>query len=205
MKPGTTVRPRASTRGVPGGAAAGGHWDTAQDGDMDDYIRTIAVPQVREILSNYGPIAILWWDTPVGMNRERADMLLPLIRLQPGIIINNRVDKGRQGMQGMNKDDQEYAGDFGTPEQEILEEASEYDWESCMTMNRHWGYNRHDDDWKSTEDLIRKLADGVLEEGRDDIMWSGADDRGRPVSAGVYFCCVEAGSMVVRHKVVLVR
>ncbi len=41
----------------PGGAAAGGHWDKAQDGDMDEYIRKIAVPQVREILTNYGPLA----------------------------------------------------------------------------------------------------------------------------------------------------
>ena len=62
----------------PGGAAAGGHWDKAQDGSMDDYIRNVAVPQVKEILSNYGPIAVLWWDTPVDMNKERADMLLPL-------------------------------------------------------------------------------------------------------------------------------
>src|SRR6516164_241523 len=53
----------------PGGAAAGGHWDKAQDGDMTEYIRRVASPQVREILSNYGHISVLWWDTPVGMNK----------------------------------------------------------------------------------------------------------------------------------------
>jgi len=76
----------------PGGAAKGGHWDKAQDGSMDDYIRNVAVPQVKEILSNYGPIAVLWWDTPnnppENMTKERADMLLPLLKLQPGIISN---------------------------------------------------------------------------------------------------------------------
>ena len=41
--------------------------------------------------------------------------------LKPSIIVNNRVDKGRKGMAGMNRKDQRYAGDFGTPEQEILE------------------------------------------------------------------------------------
>ena len=40
---------------------------------MDDYIRDVAVPQVRELLSNYGPLAILWWDTPVDMTKERAE------------------------------------------------------------------------------------------------------------------------------------
>ena len=56
----------------PGGAAAGGHWDKAQDGNMDEYIRPVAVPQVREILSKYGPISILWWDTPIRHEPRRA-------------------------------------------------------------------------------------------------------------------------------------
>src|SRR6266446_1286400 len=71
----------------PGGAAAkGGHWDKAQDGDMDEYIDKIAVPQVRELLSNYGEVAVLWWDTPVDMNSERAAKLQALLKLQPQII-----------------------------------------------------------------------------------------------------------------------
>src|SRR5262245_12071520 len=78
----------------PGGAASGGHWDTAQDGDMDAYLRQIAVPQVREVLSNYGPIAVLWFDTPVNMTPERAALFLPLLKLQPGLIVNNRLGGG---------------------------------------------------------------------------------------------------------------
>jgi alpha-L-fucosidase len=130
----------------PGGAASGGHWDSAQDGDMDEYIRNIAVPQVKEILTNYGEIAILWWDTPVNMNKERADMLLPLTSHQPGIITNNRLGGG-------------YQGDFSTPEQHIPATGLDYDWETCMTMNRTWGYKSYDHDWKSTETLIRNLVD----------------------------------------------
>lgn len=131
----------------PGGAASGGHWDKAQDGDMDKYIRDVAVPQVKEILSNYGPIAVLWWDTPVNMNKERAEMLLPLLKLQPGIIHNNRLGGG-------------YRGDTETPEQFIP--ATGYpgrDWETCMTMNNTWGYKSDDHNWKSTEVLIRNLVD----------------------------------------------
>jgi alpha-L-fucosidase len=132
----------------PGGAAAGGHWDKkAQDGDMDAYIQKIAVPQVREILTQYGKIAVLWWDTPTDMTRERAEMLLPLLKLQPGIIVNNRLGGG-------------YHGDTETPEQFVP--ATGYpgrDWETCMTMNDTWGYKSYDDYWKSTETLIRNLVD----------------------------------------------
>jgi len=132
----------------PGGAAAGGHWDTAQDGSMDEYIRKIAVPQVKEILSNYGKLGILWWDTPINMNKERADMLLPLLSLQPGIITNNRLGAG-------------YRGDTETPEQNIP--ATGYpggrDWETCMTINDTWGYKSTDTNFKSTETLLRNLID----------------------------------------------
>ena len=67
---------------------------------MDDYSATIAVPQVREILTNYGPVAVLWWDTPTDMTQERAEMLLPLLKLQPGIISNNRLGGGYQRRHG---------------------------------------------------------------------------------------------------------
>jgi alpha-L-fucosidase len=132
----------------PGGAAAHGHWDPAQDGSMDEYISKIAVPQVKEILSNYGKIGVLWWDTPENMNRERADMLLPLLSLQPGIIWNNRLGAG-------------YQGDTETPEGFIP--ATGYsegrDWETCMTINNTWGYKSWDTNYKSTETLIRNLID----------------------------------------------
>ena len=130
----------------PGGAAAGGHWDKAQDGDMDQYLRTIAVPQVKEILSNYGPVAVLWWDTPKDMTPARAEMLLPLVRLQPGIITNNRLGGG-------------YSGDTETPEQRIPATGfKDRDWETCMTMNDTWGYKSYDDNWKSVETLVRNLV-----------------------------------------------
>ncbi len=131
----------------PGGAASGGKkWDPAQEGSMDEYIKKIAVPQVKEILTNYGDIAVLWWDTPRDMNEERADMLQPLISLQPGIITNNRLGGG-------------YQGDCSTPEQHIPATGLDSDWEACMTMNRTWGFKSYDHDWKSTETLIRNLVD----------------------------------------------
>jgi alpha-L-fucosidase len=131
----------------PGGAAAGGHWDSTQNGDMDDYIRNVAVPQVREILTHYGDVAELWWDVPSDMTPERAAQFLPLLSLQPNIIVNNRLGGGVRG-------------DIETPEQYIPATGIPgRDWETCMTMNDTWGYKTDDHHWKSAETLIRNLVD----------------------------------------------
>ena len=142
----------------PGGAAAKrnaerniddqNHWDPAQQGSMDDYIDKVAVPQVRELLSNYGPISVLWWDTPVGMTPERVAKFLPLLKLQPALITNNRLDSKHS------------TGDYETPEQKIPANGIPgKDWETCMTMNSTWGYKSFDDKWKSTQTLLHNLID----------------------------------------------
>ncbi len=126
------------------------------------YVENYLRPQVKELITNYGPLGVLWfdgewikdWTEPQG-----KDMYDYVRSLQPDIIINNRVGKGRKGMEGLSKS-QEYAGDFGTPEQQIPPTGLPgVDWETCMTMNDTWGYSSYDQNWKSAEDLIRKLAD----------------------------------------------
>ena len=132
-----------------GGAASGGKWDPAQQHDMDDYIDKIAVPQVKEILSNYGEFpAVLWWDTPTGMNTNRAQKLYDVVKqLRPNIIMNNRLGGG-------------FKGDTETPEQHIPAKGFPgRDWETCMTLNNTWGFKRDDNHWKSTETLIHNLCD----------------------------------------------
>lgn len=163
----------------PGGASWHGcdHWDKAQDGDMDEYLRTIAVPQVRELLTSYGPIALMWWDTPVNMTKERADMLMPLMELQPGIIVNNRLGY--------------YDGDLSTPEQEIPPTGLDSDWETCMTMNETWGYSSVDHDWKSTTMLVRNLID-VASKGGNFLLNIGPDSLGQVPEPSVK-CLQEIG------------
>ena len=69
------------------------------------------------------------------------------------------MDKGRKGMEGMNKD-AKFAGDYGTPEQQIPANGLPgVDWESCMTMNDTWGFSKRDQKWKSTETLLHNLID----------------------------------------------
>ena len=123
----------------------GDGWDIAHKGDFDDYLRNLSVPQVREILTRY-PIDILWWDTPTWMNPKRTAPLAALTALRPGLVTNNRLGAG-------------YGGDTATPEQFVPITGYKGDWETCMTMNGHWGYNAADHNWKSAPDLIHKLAD----------------------------------------------
>jgi len=127
------------------------------------YAENYMKPQLKELITNYGPLGVLWFDGEwIGdwTEPQGKDLYNYVLGLQPNIIINNRVGKGRKGMEGLSKGDQEYAGDFGTPEQQIPAKGLPgVDWESCMTMNDTWGYKSYDHNWKSSEDLLRKLAD----------------------------------------------
>jgi len=130
--------------------------------NFDRYVDTYLKPQIAELLANYGPIGVMWfdgewikdWTEPKG-----KDMYAYIRDIRPSIIINNRVGKGRKGMEGLSKSD-EYAGDFGTPEQQIPPTGLPgVDWETCMTINDTWGFKSYDDNWKSSEALIRNVAD----------------------------------------------
>ena len=123
---------------------------------MDDYIDKVAVPQVRELLTNYGKDtpAVVWWDTPTDMNHERAAKIEAVVHeLRPDLILNNRLGGG-------------YKGDTETPEQHIPPQGYPgRDWETCMTMNGTWGFKKNDTNWKSTETLIRNLCDIASKHG----------------------------------------
>jgi len=137
-------------------------WGAPQpkDTNFDRFVRYLH-DQVTELLTNYGPIGVMWFDGEweSTWNHKLGQELYDLCRrLQPNVIVNNRVDVGRGGMAGMS--DKGYAGDFGTPEQEIPATGLPgVDWETCMTMNNHWGYNAFDKQFKTSTDLIQKLCD----------------------------------------------
>ncbi len=127
--------------------------------------------EVAELMANYGPIDVLWWDYSStdfqGDEAWRATDLMALVRgKQPKIIMNNRLYRIPQaGFTGMGTAaiapqlDRKY-GDFITPEQHIPPTGMPgVDWETCMTMNTTWGYSDHDQAWKSNETLIRNLID----------------------------------------------
>ncbi len=132
----------------------------AEGADMDRYVEFMH-RQIEELLTKYGPIGVMWFDgewEPTWNHRRGQALYDHCRRLQPDVIVNNRVDVGRGGMAGMS--DAGFAGDFGTPEQEVPATGLPgIDWETCMTMNDHWGYNRADLNMKSTAELLQTLCD----------------------------------------------
>jgi Alpha-L-fucosidase len=131
--------------------------------------------QVKELLTNYGKIDILWFDFSYdNMCGEawRATELIKMARsLQPGIIIDNRLGASQEVGDIKSENPCIYAGDFASPEQilppeGIVNDAGEtIPWEACITLNNHWGYNSSDKDHKSPEQVVRALVECVSKNG----------------------------------------
>ncbi|MCX6873621.1 MAG: alpha-L-fucosidase [Verrucomicrobia bacterium] len=131
----------------PGAAVPGGIWDKAQAGEMDEYLRKVSIPQLEEILSRYGKISVLWFDTSYDMDRRRADMVRAVLKLQPGIIINDRLGG-------------DYPGDAASPEGSIPADGMPgRDFETCMSINDTWGFKITDQNWKPRKVLLEQLVD----------------------------------------------
>jgi alpha-L-fucosidase len=145
-----------------------GHRQTKmREGRKPEYVAYMKA-QLKELVSKYDP-AVLWFDgewVDWWTEEDGQDLYKYVRGLKPDIIINNRVGKGRKGMEGLNKTDRSYSGDFGTPEQQIPASGLPgVDWESCMTMNDTWGFKSYDENWKSPQVLIRNLIDIVSKGG----------------------------------------
>ncbi len=132
--------------GHPGGGAGCPKWDPAQEGDLDEYVNKIAVPQVKELLTNYGPLGVMWFDSdgsawPTGDQLQRFAAVL---RLQPNLIVNPRLVR--------------FPGDFETSEGGVPRfPPAGKDWETCETMNGIWGYTSGKA--KSRSYLLDQLCD----------------------------------------------
>jgi len=101
--------------------------------------------QLRELLTRYGDLAVLWFDGLRDQHKYDPHRFHKLVReFQPRAVINNRIG---------------LTGDFETPEQRIPEGAPDRPWETCMTINGTWGYNKNDTNYKSVTHLIRALVD----------------------------------------------
>lgn len=139
---------------------AGNTWDYGPDTDAngrelknyDAYLRGKAEPQVRELLTRYGPVALIWFDTPRNMQGERGKRFTDLVRqIQPDTLID-----GRLGIEG----DYRSTGDNVIPP-----EPSPEAWETPATINHTWGFRKDDTDWKRPGEIAFKLVDIVSKGG----------------------------------------
>jgi len=161
--------------------------------NMDNYVKYMK-GQLKELIESYDP-GILWFDGEweSAWTKERGVDLYNYCReLKPSIIVNNRAGRARDIEKGDRLTPEQLVfkrpiyerawlgiGDYGTPEQEIPLQGLPPGvcWESCMTINKHWGYNKKDLNFKSTEDLLRNLID-LASKGGNYLLNVGPDAEG---------------------------
>ncbi|WP_282123109.1 alpha-L-fucosidase [Algibacter mikhailovii] len=122
-------------------------WDYPNEEEkvLEKYIEGKVKPQLGELMTQYNP-AIVWFDTPEHVTKTQSLELLKLIHdINPECIVNQRVGNR--------------LGDYAVREQKIPESGEPDPWESCMTLNHTWGYNKIDREYKSVETLIYNLTD----------------------------------------------
>ena len=129
--------------------AAGNNWDFPDEDKKDfaAYLKRKVVPQVRELLTQYGPIGLIWFDTPRTITKPQSLALKRLVhRLQPNCLVSGRVghDVGDYGSMGDNQ---------------IPAGRVEGEWETPATMNDTWGFKSYDRNWKSVKTLLYLLVD----------------------------------------------
>jgi alpha-L-fucosidase len=129
-------------------------WDYPNEDakDFSKYFERKVKPQVKELLTQYGPVGVMWFDTPEMIGKEHSKELRELIvKLQPKCIINERIGNGE--------------GDFNVSEQKLNKSVAAKPWESCITISRQWGYNKYDTTYKSPEVLVRNLIEVASADG----------------------------------------
>jgi len=135
--------------------AAGNSWDFPDESrkDFAHYLAEKAIPQVRELLTQYGPIGLIWFDTPRTITKAQSEQLAGLVHtLQPECLVNSRV--------GHDAGDYESSGDNAIPAM-----VRHTPWETPATLNDTWGFKSHDHHWKAPQTLIRLLVDIVSKGG----------------------------------------
>ncbi len=145
----------------------GNDWDFGPDRekDFEKYFRDKVKPQVKELLTGYGPIGMMWFDTPYTMPKELCLELRDYVKeLQPDCLVSGRVGYG--------------LGDFREiPDNETPVLSFHKPWETPTTMNNTWGYSERDHEWKSAETIQHKLVT-IVQKGGHLLLNIGPDGTG---------------------------
>jgi alpha-L-fucosidase len=142
--------------------------------DYKKYYREKAIPQLKELLTNYGPLGIVWFDTPGGLTKQETQNLVDsLHRLQPNSLFSSRV--------GLGLGDYKDFGDSEVPPVPIKGA-----WESIYTHNDSWGYIRHDMNFKTPKVIIQLLAN-VASKGGNLMLNVGPDGYGNIPKYSIQF------------------
>lgn len=133
--------------------------------EFETYMREKCIPQLTELLTNYGDLGLIWFDTPVTMSREDCVRCRDLVKqLQPDCLVSGRVGHG--------------LGDYMTTGDNFIPMLPfEGAFEVPATINGTWGYNKHDTNWKDAPRLIRDLV-RIVSRGGNYLLNLGPDAQG---------------------------
>ncbi|HWQ54373.1 MAG TPA: alpha-L-fucosidase [Bryobacteraceae bacterium] len=149
--------------------AYGNNWDYREDAkNFERYLERKSKPQLRELLTRYGPVGLVWFDRGMYTPAQATDFVNLVRSLQPQCLVNGRVGNYDQDLMG----DYQNMSDNGMPAGGL----DEY-WETPQTLNGTWGYNRFDQQWKSPQTVIRRLVE-VASRGGNYLLNIGPDGTG---------------------------
>ncbi|MDO5033657.1 MAG: alpha-L-fucosidase [Eubacteriales bacterium] len=150
-----------------------------QSKDFNRYFQEKCLPQVTELLTNYGPIGMIWFDTPLSMTEDQARELRQLVKkLQPSCLINGRIGHGQ--------------GDYlTTQDRRLPAQPIPRAWELPATLNSSWGYRASDQNWRSPLEVSQELLT-VLARGGNELLNIGPDGQGR-IPQGARTCLEQVG------------
>lgn len=143
--------------------SAGTTWDNSWDykgkKNFDICFEKKILPQIKELMTNYGEISIAWFDVPMTLNQKQSQMIYDLVKkYQPHCLINSRLGNGQYDYVSL--------GDNEIPNQLIMQDHVDYNavnglkpslnglYETAGTMNHTWGYSSFDHDFKSKEEIL---------------------------------------------------
>lgn len=149
------------------------NWDFPDESkkDYEQCFRAKIIPQVKEILTKYGDLCLIWFDTPRGINEAQSKELYEIVKsIQPNCLVNTRIGNGYGDYHSMK--DNEF------PETYFEDLA-----ETPATLNRTWGFNYFDTNWKDVDEVLR-LKEHLNKRGINYLLNVGPDHLGRvPVAA----------------------
>jgi alpha-L-fucosidase len=135
----------------------GNNWDFDRSKkNFQRYLDEKSKPQLRELLTNYGPLGLVWFDRGIDTPRQAAEFVNLVRTLQPKCLINGRVGNYSQELMGDYQD----MNDNGMPTGGLEE-----DWETPQTLNTTWGYSKFDQEWKTPGNVIHRLVEIVSKGG----------------------------------------
>jgi alpha-L-fucosidase len=141
-------------------------WDYPDEAkkDFTKYFERKVKPQLGELLTQYGPIGVVWFDTAEQITLAQSQELIRFIHsLQPEAVVNARAGHG--------------LGDYLVQERNIPGSVNPRPWETCISLNDHWAFHKTDSNWKSSEVLLRQLID-VASKGGNFLLGVGPTGEG---------------------------